>query len=142
MTRIALLLLTLALCLVTFPALAQEVDPGAVETVSEAFSKFQTGAWLLGLAIVARILTTIVKGFQPLWDLTKDKPHLKWIYPATIALLGSLATAPFITNNWIVVLIVSVVAAALSGFTAVGWYHGPTWIGGDPNKHSSGGNEP
>lgn len=122
--------------LVSLPASAQTVDPEAVNEILSAFEKFTSGAWLLGVAVVARVLTTILKGFSPLWKILEDKPHLKWIYPASIALLTALATSPLITDNPVVVVVASVGAAALSGFAAVGWYHGPTWIGGDPLKHS------
>lgn len=107
-----------------------------VAEVVEALSKFESGAWLLGVAIVARVLATITKGFNPLWVQLENKPRLKWVNPTLLALLTALATAPLLTDNWIVVIIVSVVAAALSGFAAVGWYHGPTWIGGNPEKHT------
>jgi hypothetical protein len=131
-------MVVVSLCcfLVALTAQAQTVDPEAVEDIASALTKFEAGAWLFGVAVAARVLTSIVKGFSPLWKLTETKPYLKWIYPSTIALLTALATAPFITTNPIVVVVASIGSAALSGFAAIGWYHGPTWIGGDPMKHA------
>jgi len=138
MRHLVLWLTTFAVICVSLPAGAQEaaVDPMAVEEIAGALSKFEAGAWLLGVAVIARVLSSITKGFSPLWNKLKDKPHLKWVHPSVLALLTALATAPLLTTNPVVVIIVSVVAAALSGFAAVGWYHGPTWIGGDPLKHA------
>lgn len=140
MRHLVLWLTTLFVFCVSLPAGAQEatIDPLAVDEIVKALSRFESGAWLLGVAVVARILSSLTKGFSPLWSRLKDKPHLKWIHPAVLALLAALATAPLLTTNPVVVIIVSVVASALSGFAAVGWYHGPTWIGGDPTKHSKG----
>lgn len=136
MKKLISLLVMLVVVLVALPAFAQEIDPSVIDDLLEGYEKFESGAWMLGVAVAARIVTSIVKGFKPLWDQLEGKPHLKWIYPATIALLIALATAPLLTDNWILVFISAVVAAALSGFAAIGWYHGPTWIGGSPTKHA------